>query len=109
VSTRDARPCPNYAITATCVAARASGEHFKIAFVVRTHDSHVLAAVLQLPQPALIIEARTTIVFHHPLVDTQTGRASRVLTVHFMLVEIGVGGRGARVGARPVFSRYFRR
>src|SRR3954454_12740955 len=66
-------------------------ESFKLSDVVAAKHGHRAVAQCKLAKPRLILQARSAVLFEHPLVETQTRRAMR-FSVHFRVVEIGVGG-----------------
>src|SRR5688572_32477699 len=49
------------------------------------------AAQLRFAQALLVREARAAVFLHHPLVETQPGRAARFPGIHLLVIEIRVG------------------
>ena len=74
-------------------ARGATGEAFELEYIVRAEDvdvDRVLAA--QFAQAFLVAQACGAVLLHHPLVETQAGRAVRAHHVHFRVIEVRVAG-----------------
>ena len=66
-------------------------QSFELSDVVTAKHGNRAVAQCKLAKSRLILQARSAVLLKHPLVETQSRRAMR-FSVHFSVVEIGVGG-----------------